>query len=353
MSNYKAGTFLFDEISSQDRAWSELIALVLSQRQAVRDFFDGMETVIFTGCGSALNASYSAAPLFQMLTGISARAVPAAETYLFPKAYLTQGRNTAAVLLSRSGQTSEVMQSLETFQRLGMPTMGITCTADSPLSQASDLPLVLAPVTERAVATTRSLTGMILAAQLITGIVAGRPAFLDELQRLPEVFTERKEEFLASGKSVAQQADLTHLAFVGNGPLYGIARESQLKIKEMTLTPVDAYPMFDFRHGPQSNVNAHMLVTAFLCDSASRQERRFLEDMCSLGGSLWAIGEQADPSLSAAAQHVLEIKSHISELARLPLYLPAVQYMAYYRALSLGLNPDAPRNLSYWVEISR
>jgi len=43
----------------------------------------------------------------------------------------------------------------------------------------------------------------------------------------------------------------------------------------------------------------------------------------------------------------------LSELARGPLYMPAIQYLAYYRSLALGLNPDQPRNLSYWVNTSR
>ena len=74
--------------------------------------------------------------------------------------------------------------------------------------------------------------------------------------------------------------------------------------------------------------------------------------MRSLGGVTWAICEQDDNEFRASASHVLELKSNLDQLARLPLYLPAVQYMAYYRALSLDLNPDEPHNLSYWVEIS-
>ena len=35
----------------------------------------------------------------------------------------------------------------------------------------------------------------------------------------------------------------------------------------------------------------------------------------------------------------------VSDLARGPLYLPAVQLLAHERALLLGLDPDAPRNL--------
>jgi glucosamine--fructose-6-phosphate aminotransferase (isomerizing) len=50
---------------------------------------------------------------------------------------------------------------------------------------------------------------------------------------------------------------------------------------------------------------------------------------------------------------VLELNSGLGELVRGPLYMPAVQYMAYYRSLSRGLNPDEPRHLSYWVDTSR
>jgi glucosamine--fructose-6-phosphate aminotransferase (isomerizing) len=352
MQNYKAGSFLFDEISSQDRAWSQLIPLILSQRQAIRECFTGIEAVIFTGCGSALNVSFCAAPLFQMLTGISACAVPAAETYLFPGAYLPSHRKTLGVILSRSGKTTEVVQCLGYFHERGIPTLGITCTADSPLAQESDLSLILTPVTEQAVATTRSLTGMILTVQLISAIASGNNSYLDELHRLPEILAARKDECLAFGRLVGEQASLTRYAFVGNGPLYGCARECQLKVKEMTLLPADAYYLFDFRHGPQSNVNMQMLVTAFLSDIARQQEMSFVKDMRSLGGTVWAICETADKGLYDEAQHVLELRSSVSELARLPLYLPAVQYMAYYRALLQALNPDEPNNLSYWVKIS-
>jgi glucosamine--fructose-6-phosphate aminotransferase (isomerizing) len=109
--------------------------------------------------------------------------------------------------------------------------------------------------------------------------------------------------------------------------------------------------MLDFRHGPQSNVSPQMLVTGFVSETAREQETRFLKDMRFLGGEVWAVCEQASSELAEAAQSVLELRSGLGELARLPLYLPALQYMAYYRALALDLNPDQPHNLSYWVKI--
>jgi len=352
MPNYKAGSFIFDEISSQGSAWAEIIPIILHQRAAIRALFTGIDAVVFTGCGSALNVSFSAAPLFQMLTGISARGIPAAETYLYPSACLPGGRKRVAVLISRSGKTSEVLRSLEYFRKESFLTLGITCMEDSPLALGCDLSLLLTPVSERAVATTRSLTGMILAVQLVSAIVAGDEAYLDELHYLPEAFIANQEKFHALGKSIGEEASLARYAFVGNGPFYGCARESQLKVKEMTLLSADSYPMFDFRHGPQSNVSPQMLVTAFLSDTARPQEVAFLKDMHAFGGTVWGICDKAGEDVNESTHHLLELRSNLSELARLPLCLPAVQYMAYYRALSLELNPDEPHNLSYWIKTS-
>ena len=98
-------------------------------------------------------------------------------------------------------------------------------------------------------------------------------------------------------------------------------------------------------------MDPQMLVTTFLSDTALQHEIRFIEDMHALGGVVWAICEKVDKSPLTSAHHVLELRSNLSELARLPLYLPAVQYMAFYRAISLNLNPDEPRNLAYWIEV--
>ena len=350
------GTYSYEEITSQGRAWAEVIPLVTQHSNSILEIFNGIEEVIFTGCGSALNAAFSGAPIFQALTGIPARAIPAAETYLFPTSALNSRRKTLAVLLSRSGKTTEVVQALDFLRGMIVRTIGITCTPGSSLASGSDVALLLTPVEERSVATTRSLSGMILALQLMAAIVGGEQAYLDELYALPQICEERMPSFEDLGKRIGQRLDVERYAFVGNGPFYGIARECQLKVKEMALLPVDAYPLFDFRHGPQSNVNERMLVTAFISDSARVGEIQFLEDMKAFGGLTWAVCERADEALQvggSAADYTLELNSGVSQFARPPLYLPAVQFMAYYRALSQGLNPDHPHQLSYWVDTTR
>ncbi len=344
--------FIYDEISSQGQAWGELIPLIATRAEAINEFFDGVEEVVFSGCGSGLNAALCGAPTFQAKTGISARAVPAAEIDQFPDSVLVPERKTAGVLLSRSGKTTEVVRSLDRLHSRGVRVLAITCTASSGLATGSELAFILLPMAEQSVATTRSLTGMILTTQLLAAIVSGDESYLNQLNRLPQLGQNGMRRFHELGKEIGQRDDIKRYAFVGSGPYSGAAHESQLKVKEMALLPVDAYPVLDFRHGPQSNVDGEMLVTAFLSDAAYDEEVRFLRDMSVLGGVTWAVCDRANGDLQASVDYVLELGSGLSDWARAPLCLPAVQYMAYYRALARGLNPDQPRNLSYWVDTS-
>jgi len=344
---------IYTEIASQPEAWSELLPLVLFQTDAIRQLFAGVGQILLIGCGSGFNASIFGAPVLQAKTGIPARAVPAADVYLFPESILIPGRREVAVLSSRSGQTTEVINALYYLKDRGIPTLGVTCSADSPLAQDSDLALVLSPVAEQAVVTSRSLTGMLLTLQLIAAIISGDKSYLDGLRQLPEVAARHMPVFHELGQRIGQQTGIARYAFVGNGPFYGIACECQLKIKEMALLPSDSYPMLDFRHGPQSNVDGQMLITAFLSDNAHAEELRFLDDMRALGGQVWSLCGGTDPAGGLAADHVLKIDSTLDQYARGPLCLPAVQYMAYYRALSRGLNPDEPRHLDYWIDTAQ
>ena len=352
MSDDKPGQFTREEIASQADAWAQLIPIVTEKGDKIQQLFEGIEEVLLTGCGSGLNAAMSGVPILQTQTGISSREVPAAEIYLFPKSVLVPNRRTLAILLSRSGETTEVVHALDYLQEQGIRVLGITCSGESPLASRSDLALVLSPVVERAVVTTRSVTGMILTLQLIAAIVSDDVTYLSELESLPAVCEPQMDAFHDLGKSIGENKDLMKYAFVGSGPFFGQAHESQLKVKEMVLLPVDAYPTLDFRHGPQSNVDPQMLITVFLSDSAQVEESKFVRDMKSLGGIIWAICDRADDQIRENADYLLEINSGLRELARGVLYMPAVQYMAYYRSLSRGLNPDEPRNVSYWVDTS-
>jgi len=352
VSEHAPGSFAREEIASQGRAWEQVIPLVTQQADGIRRLFSRADHIVCSGCGSGLNVAHCAASLLQMQTGIPAHAAPAADVYLFPTEAIPSKGNTLGVFFSRSGKTTETLRAARQLRALGMSTLAVTSDASSPLASESDLCLALAPLQEQAVITTRSLTGMILAAQVVAAIASGDAAYLENLNRLPGLCQARMQAFQAQGQQLGRCGDLQRYVFLGNGPFYGLAREGQLKLKEMAQPPCDAYHMLDFRHGPQSTVDEHTLVVAFVSDSGYGQEVEFLRDMRALGGLTWAVCERANDALRSNATYLLELHSGLSELERLPLCLPAVQYMAYHRSLELGFDPDYPHNLTHWIDTS-
>lgn len=345
------GKYSLPEILNQPNAWADIIGLTEARGERLRRLADGVGEVVFTGCGSALNVSVTLAPTFQHITGVKARFVPAAEVVFFPQTVFTGDTNYLVVLISRSGETTETVTACEVVQTQKMKTLSITCYPESHLAQATDEALVLEAANEKAVVTTQSLTGMVLCGQVMAAAVAGDADYLKQLKHLPELGRRVIEEYHSLSREIAENEQLTKFAFVGNGPYFGLAKECQLKVKEMVLQPADCYPVFDFRHGPKSNVDSHMLVTVLMSDSARSEESVFIRDMKALNGSVLVLCDSADRDIKEAADYVVEVGSGLPEFARDILYIPPVHFLAYYRSLARGLDPDTPTNLTYWVEM--
>jgi glucosamine--fructose-6-phosphate aminotransferase (isomerizing) len=338
------------EILNQPNAWADTIGSVEAKSSQLSELAADCDEVIFTGCGSGLNAAVAIAPTFQRFTGIRAQAVPAAEVVFFPETVFVDGSRSLVVLISRSGSTTETVMACDIAKRRNMQTLAITCYPESALARRSIAALVLESANEASVTTTQSLTSMILCGQVMSSILSGNAMYLKQLKSLPQLGRAVIDKYRDLGQRIAEDESISKFAFVGSGPLRGIAREGQLKIKEMVLLPSDSYPLLDYRHGPKSNVDEHMLITVLMSDRARRVEIEFLAEMKSLRGKLFVICDKADSSIRQFADYLGEVDSGLSEFARDILYLPPIHFLAYYKSLAVGLSPSSPVNLTYWVE---
>ncbi|MCX6071714.1 MAG: SIS domain-containing protein [Chloroflexi bacterium] len=340
------------EINRQPEAWTHTIRNVEAQKGQLLALAKGVEEVIFTGSGSAYNVSMVLAPTFQHFTGVRARSAPAAELIHFPETVFPQTKKCLVVTITRSGETTEAIGACSAAQERGCRTLGITCHTDSTLVRLADSTLILADANERSVVTTQSLTSMVLCGQVLSALIADDRPSLEAMRQVPEWGRQRIAAAHQLGQQIADNEAIDKFAFVGNGPYLGLARECQLKLKEMVLQPSDAYPLFDFRHGPKSNVDGHMLVTVLVSDRAQREEATFLRDMRQLNGKLLVLCDRAEGPMAQDADYMFKTDSGLPDFAREVLYMPVIHYLAYYRSLALGYDPDNPVNLTYWVDLA-
>lgn len=341
----------YQEIVNHAGAWRDVLTDLQAQASKVKELSDGsqIEEVIFIGCGSTHYLARTAAFVCQSLTGIPSIGVPSSELVLFPATVLAKDTHRLLVPISRSGTTTETLRAIEVFQeRSRGPIIGVTCYEQSDMASTVDAAIVARAAHEQSVAQTRSFTTMLVGViGLIAQLVNEEPG--EALGRLPEI----SERILTAVSPLMQQlgtdASFEKFFFLGSGPLYGLACEAMLKMKEMSLSHSEAFHFLEFRHGPMSIVDKRALVVGLLSESAFLYEWDVLTEMRKLGACILAITPR--PLEAGLVDWHVGLPAGFPDALRGPLYLPPLQMLAFHRALHKEVNPDRPANLTAVVNL--
>lgn len=352
--NQHANSHTWNEILSQGTVWqsviddvagSRVIETILAESHSKREW-------IFMGCGTSFYLAEAAAISWTLLTGEPARAIPASEVLLFPKLLQAEGRDIQAVVISRSGHTSEVVRAANVLKHdLQIPTVGITCAQRSELEGACDRSIVLRAADEQSTVMTRSFTSMLLSLQILAARRAANVRFIDTLRAMAERFAPRICVLASQIEAFVARHAFADYAFLGQGPFHGIAREAALKVMEMSCSYSQFFHAFEFRHGPKAIVSPATCLTFLLSDTAQQAETEVLSEMKDLGGVILAICNRATAEIRRSSDLVIEIEITGDQLALLaPLTVPC-QLLGFFTGLRKGLNPDQPKNLTRVVTL--
>lgn len=335
------------EILSQPLCWTTCLKELRESAafKRIAGNFSGAQEWLFIGCGSSYYVAQSAAATMTALTAKPSRAIAASEILLFPELILMP-EGCVPVLISRSGRTSEVLKAAETLRARGIATLGISCAPGQKLETLVTNAIVLPAADEQSTVMTRSFTSMLMALQALAATIAGRedflasqPAVIKPAEKLLDALPRRVCKFV-------EQHEFADYVCLGQGPLFGIACESALKLTEMSLSYGQSFHTLEFRHGPKSIVGEDTLIMFLLSESGFKSEVEVLEEIKALGGTTMVIANRANERVRAAADLLIELDVQAPELARLPLYLPSQQLLGLYTGLKKGLDPDNPKNLS-------
>ncbi|MGA2503437.1 MAG: SIS domain-containing protein [Anaerolineales bacterium] len=347
------GYFTRQEIFSQPEAWTAAIKVFGDTRRDLLDLKPNQrfENIIFTGCGSTYYLSLAAAALTQEMIGLTCRAFPASELWLYPGSSFTAGK-TLLIAVSRSGETTETLRACQAFLNGQRGTLlTLSCCGGMPLSKMGTFNLVLPSGQEQSVAQTRAFSTLYLGTVALACLWAGRDDLFASLSKIPEVGIRLLKTYFSLATELGQDAGLDRFYWLGSGPRLGLACELSLKMKEMSLSHSEPFHFMEFRHGPKSMV-ASSALTIGLCSSVNgHQEAAVLNDVKTLGGRVLALGEKGLEAFSRGTRQEVRFESGLDEAIRNVLYLPVGQLIAFERSLSKGLNPDLPSNLDAVVKL--
>jgi len=354
-------TYTLDEILQQPALWNEVYNLIDQNKEFIIDFFNSLTIndtdVVFTGAGSSFFVGETVAPIFQKDSGFSSKAVSTTEIVTNPQYYINNKRFTLLVSFARSGNSPESVAAIQLANQVSdnIKHIIITCNKDGKLAGLTNFKNVLVLVlpersNDKSLAMTSSFTSMVLVAILIG--------------RINKLNKEKEKIFLAS-KSVKEfinnytekikelvKIDYERAIFLGSGPLVGIARESHLKLQELTdgkiIAKFDSF--LGFRHGPKAVVNNKtLMVYIFSNDNYIRKYeydlvasiKKVQDPVLSIGVFNTPISETIENELDSC----LSIKSDdqpIDEAYWTIVSMAAIQLFATYKSMATGLNPDSP-----------
>ena len=348
------------EISGQPALWKSIYKKVVDEEKEIKEFVNKIQRdtskIILTGAGTSAFIGYSLEGAIQRKSGKTVVPIPTTHIVSHPADYFQEDIPTLLISFARSGNSPESVASVALAEKHCKKChhLIITCNAEGqlanyPLKDDSYVFILPPEADDKSLAMTGSYSGMMLASLLINDItnIHNNKNVIDILSAYGEYLLNEYSELISN---IAQKP-FKRAVFLGSGPMYGTAMESQLKLQELTdgqiICKNDSY--LGFRHGPKAVVDETTLLVYFFSNvpSVLRYEKDLLSDMVKGKPSLCQVGVSETRIEEALLDHELILPDFGTSLDEeyLPVcYILVGQMFGFYKSVSLGLQPDSPSN---------
>ena len=343
------------EILQQPATWQMTWRLFREMRDELAGFLrqahEEKWTVFLVGAGTSDYIGRSLSGLLRQRWNTEVMAVASTDLLAGRDEYLIEGRKYLWISFSRSGESPEGVAVLE--QALAecpnVKHLVVSCNAKGRMvrlahdSSAATAVVLDDVVNDRSLAMTSSFTNMLLLGQGLAHLWEPE-SFEATLERM----TVAAEYLLDAGSHLAHEiaTQKNRLAcFVGAGGLGGAAKESGLKLTELTGGRVVALSetTLGLRHGPMSALNRETVFTAFVANG-ERQRRYDLDLVREIRAkdvvrTIVCVGAEEN-----AANHSLfcDAFAGIGDGYRPAVDVIFGQMLGLFSSIELGLKPDSP-----------
>jgi glucosamine--fructose-6-phosphate aminotransferase (isomerizing) len=357
--------FMLKEIHEQPRALADTWQGRLSGRDipaasigiGAEAILAQVECVHIVACGTSAHAGMVARYWIEAIARIPC-SVELASEYRYRNPVVP--KNCLFVTLSQSGETADTLAALRYAQALDdgegyLATLTICNKPETSLTRESDLVMMTRAGPEIGVASTKAFTTQLLCLLLLTGMLshdASRRGDLAIQIRQIEAAVAQVLELDDAIRGLAEEfVDKQHALFLGRGPMYPIAMEGALKLKEISYLHAEAYAAGELKHGPLALVDEHMPVIAIAPRNDWLEKvKSNLQEVRARGGALYVFAD-AGAGLDTGDGLTVLAMPHVEEALSPIAYTLPLQLLAYHVAVAKGTDVDQPRNLAKSVTV--
>lgn len=306
--------------------------------------------IVLTGAGTSAFVGSIAAPALSRLLDRRVDAIATTDIVSNPRVYFAEDLPTLLVSFARSGNSPESIAATELADGVlsDVSHLILTCNESGKLfrehtgREKSKVVLMPERANDEGFAMTSSFTSMLLSSLLILGGAddAAVAALSAAAARTLELVQEPARQLAARG--------FERVVYLGSGPLTGLARESALKLLELTAGKIVSYydSSLGFRHGPKSVLNDSTLVIVYV--SSDPYTRHYDLDIITElqatvpAGNLVVISAQQLSLGSEVRTFVFEELSALDDAYLAVAFVTIAQVLALSFSTQLGVTTDNP-----------
>lgn len=357
--------FMMKEIHDQPSALADTLYGRVSNQQVIpeslgpkaAELLDKVENIHIVACGTSYHAGCVGKYWIEALAGVPCQVEIASE---YRYRHVVVPANTLFVTLSQSGETADTLEALRMARELGyLGTLTICNSPHSSMVRESDLVMMTQAGPEIGVASTKAFTTQLLSILLVTLMMAKHRGL--SLEREQEFVANLTHAAAASDlclkmsdelKELAQDfADKNHTLFLGRGPMWPIAMEGALKLKEISYIHAEAYAAGELKHGPLALIDDEMPVVVVAPNNELLEKLKSnMQVVRARGGQLYVFADDATGIKSEEGMKVISMP-HADRLIAPIVYTVPLQLLAYHVAVLKGTDVDQPRNLAKSVTV--
>ena len=358
--------FMLKEIYEQPKIIREMVRqrfpessqkVCLDDIRINKEQLKDLDRIYIVACGTAYHAGLIGKTLIERIAKIPVEVEVASE---FRYKHPILDSRTLLIVVSQSGETADTLEALRIAKKHGTRVLAVVNVVGSTIAREADDVFYLLAGPEIAVASTKAFSAQYVAMCLIACHIA------TELGKISaEELLEIKNELYALPDKIQKVIDSSNLEkyiiskylcfnnafFIGRGLDYVIARESSLKMKELSYFQSEAYAAGELKHGPIAMIDDRTVLIALVTQQELFEKTvSNIKEVKARGANVIAITTEHNKSIEQVAEHTIYVPD-AGYIAAPLLANVATQFLAYYMALGLERDIDKPRNLAKSVTV--
>ena len=317
-----------------------------------------MPRMQIVACGTASYAGMVAKYWFERLAGLPVE-VDIASEFRYRDPPLMDGE--VALFISQSGETADTLAALRHVQGRVAKTVGLVNVIESTIAREVDMVLPTLAGREIGVASTKAFTCqlLVLAATAILAARArgkidadGERALVAKLLEVPRLTADAMAGEARIARVAQEMANARDILYLGRGPMFPIALEGALKLKEISYIHAAGHASGELKHGPIAMVDESVPVVVMAPkDPLFDKTISNMQEVLARGGKVALVTDSAGGEEgSEGAWQVIQMPD-CDPLVQPIIHAIPAQLLAYHAALAKGTDVDQPRNLAKSVTV--